>query len=486
MFEPARWNDDPPCGHLVAHPYQTHYCTYIRVPKLLTLQRPQTPHPDEVLALLIVQAIELWLRVILNDVRSALRGLASDQPAVYQPTKLFHRAARLIRLLDLHADLAESVLLHDLGLLLPLSGPLDDLRSGQLRELELVTQELARLELAGGPIQADSAHGQVGRFRRWSERYQRLLADLFERDRPQAPTFDEYLKLEELLELQVGAMGGWAAAGEQPTRLLAPEQLSPDELMFIVVHQVFELWFRALLHELDQVLAALGAPEPAISEAARRMRRVVRIQELLAEMIHIPATIAAMDFLRFRQMARRVEGVVHERGLSPASGTESYQFRELEVIAGLKHSVAYGEFLAGNSDLHTRFLTPRLEARLKQPSLPEAFGEVLAKRGLADVIEIFKPADVPNPHADLAELADLLLEFDHFFQLWRFNHLTMVQSMLGRKSGTGFLGPEYLKETVGLGMQGEDDRLLRTPQIRPRFFEDLWEARTRMQVGEQE
>jgi len=486
MHIPARWGDDPDCGHLVAHPYQTHYCTHIRVPRLLTLQNPQTPHPDEILALLIVQAIELWLRVILNDVRSALRVLASDQPPVYQPTKLLYRAARLIRLLDLHTDVAESVLLHDLGLLLPLSGPLDDIRSAQLRDLESVTEQLARLEQAGEPTQTDSAHGQVGRFRRWGERYQRLLADLFERDRPQAPSFDAYLKLDELLELQVGAMGDWAAAGERPTRLLAPEKLSPDEMMFIVVHQVFELWFRALLHELDHVLAGLGAPVPAISEAARRMRRVVRIQELLAEMIHIPATIAAMDFLRFRQMARTVDGVAQGRGLSPASGTESYQFRELEVIAGLKHSVAYKEFLGGNPDLHTRFLTPRLEARLNQPSLPEAFHTVLAKRGLADVIEIFKPADVANPHSDLAELADLMLEFDHFFQLWRFNHVTMVQSMIGRKSGTGFLGPEYLKETVGLGMQGEDDRLLRTPQIRPRFFEDLWEARTRMQVRGQE
>jgi tryptophan 2,3-dioxygenase len=102
------------------------------------------------------------------------------------------------------------------------------------------------------------------------------------------------------------------------------------------------------------------------------------------------------------------------------------------------------------------------------------------------VVEIYRSAPAPNPHADLAELADLLLEFDQFFQLWRYNHLTMVQTMIGRKSGTGFLGPEYLKETIGLGLQGEDDRPLRTPQIRPRFFEDLWEARTRMQVGAQE
>jgi len=60
----------------------------------------------------------------------------------------------------------------------------------------------------------------------------------------------------------------------------------------------------------------------------------------------------------------------------------------------------------------------------------------------------------------------------------------MVQSMLGRKSGTGFLGPEYLKETLGMGMQGEGDRLLRTPQSRSRFSENLLEARTRMQFEE--
>jgi tryptophan 2,3-dioxygenase len=100
------------------------------------------------------------------------------------------------------------------------------------------------------------------------------------------------------------------------------------------------------------------------------------------------------------------------------------------------------------------------------------------------VVTIFQTADTVNPHLDWAELAALLLEFDQFFQQWRMNHLTMVQSMIGRKSGTGFLGPEYLKETLGMGMQGKDDRLLRTPQIRPRFFEDLWEARTRLGSSE--
>jgi tryptophan 2,3-dioxygenase len=202
-------------------------------------------------------------------------------------------------------------------------------------------------------------------------------------------------------------------------------------------------------------------------------------------MIHIPATMLPMDFLKFRNQTRVVDGVIQARGLSPASGTESYQFRELEIIAGLRQSVAYTEFLHGNQDMHIRFLTPRQEERLQEPSLSEAFHRLMAARGVRDLTQIFKPADSTNAHADLAELADLLLEFDEFFQLWRVNHLTMVQSMIGRKSGTGFLGPEYLKETVGMGMQGEDDRLLQTPQMRPRFFEELWEVRTRLQASDE-
>lgn len=484
MFTPARWNDDPLCGHLVAQPYQTHYCTYTRVPKLLTLQRPHGSHPDEMLAMLALQAIELWLKVILNDVRSALGELEPGRESTFQSSKLLNRASRLVRLLDHHSDVAESILLHDLGLLLPLSGPMDDIRPDQLRELEAATDELAAHPLASTGANHKVGHDYIGRFRRWSERYQRLVADLFERDRPQAPSFDEYLALEALLDLQQGAKADWTPVGKPASGLLATEVLSPDELLFIVVHQVFELWFRALLHELDRAVEQLASEEPNIAEASRHMRRVVRIQELLAEMIHIPATITPMDFLPFRAMTRRIEGVAYERGLSPASGTESYQFRELEVIAGMKRSVAYEEFLNGNSKLHIRFLTPMVEQRLTLPSLPDAFQALVEKRGLPDIIEIFAPANVANPHADLAELADLLLEFDQFFQLWRFNHLTMVQSMIGRKSGTGFLGPEYLKETLGMGLQGEDDRPLQTPQIRPRFFEDLWEARTRMQVGE--
>jgi tryptophan 2,3-dioxygenase len=206
------------------------------------------------------------------------------------------------------------------------------------------------------------------------------------------------------------------------------------------------------------------------------MRRVVRTQKMLADMIHIPATMLPLDFLKFRNQSRVIDGDAYQRGLSPASGTESYQFRELEIVSGLKGNVAHHEMLRGNDRLPTRFLTSAQATRLQQPSLPEAFARLLERRGVGDVIVLFTPADQANPNADLAELADLLLEFDEFSHLWRVNHVAMVQSMIGRKSGTGFLGPEYLKETIGQELQGADERLLPTAQVRPRFFEPPWEA----------
>src|SRR3990172_12901577 len=115
MDSPARWKDDPDCGHLVIDSFQTHYCTYIRVPKLLTLQKPLTNHPDERLAILALQAMELWLKVVANDVRAALAEMDKSQPPTFEPTKLLYRASELIRLLGRQCDLAESVLLHDLN-----------------------------------------------------------------------------------------------------------------------------------------------------------------------------------------------------------------------------------------------------------------------------------------------------------------------------------------------------------------------------------
>jgi tryptophan 2,3-dioxygenase len=476
MQTPARWKDDPVCGHLVAHEHQTHYCTYIRVPRLLSLQSSKSTKPDEIHALLFLQAFELWFRVAIEDMGSLLNHVRKPQSATYLSKKLLNRLSKILSVLDNMNEIALSILVNDLALQIPFSAGQENDHSEQFAQLKSLDEfDGTQLKLTASKL--------VDQFHHWSEHFEEMISNLFEKTQ-NGPDYGDLLQIGDLLSLQDGVKADWTAVGDTPQAIRPTEHLSTDELMFIVVHQAFELGFRAVLFELEAVLESLLSGGEDLSDAIRRMQRINAIEKLLVQMIHIPSTMLPMDFLQFREQRKKVGEKILARGLSPASGTESYQFREIEILSGLNHSVSYEEFLLGNQRMHIRFLTPEQEARLERPSLHDAFNQLLEHRGIKDVVTIFQTADTVNPHLDLAELADLLLEFDQFFQQWRMNHLTMVQSMIGRKSGTGFLGPEYLKETLGMGMQGKDDRLLRTPQIRPRFFEDLWEARTRLGSSE--
>ncbi len=472
MHTPIPWDDDPECGHKVAHPFQTHYCTYERVPRLLSLENSLTDQPDEIWALRLLQAYELWFLVMARDLENVLDAIQG------QPTdrdKHLRRCDSLVRLLEQQTDIAGWALVEDLGVQLPLrpSGPATP--SPGFNRVRSLTGRLRRKD-AG-----QAGRQYVRRFAEWAPRFERLLARLLSPD-PEAADYETYVRIQELSSLQTGVKGNWSPVGTPPDGISPTDPVSADELMFIVVHQAFELWFNLILHELDAIRELLASQPALVGEAARRMRRVVAAQKLLIDQIHIPRTMHPLDFLQFRHETRVRDGVTYERGLSPASGTESYQFREIEIIGGVGESKGYREFLHGNEAMHIRFLTPAHQRRLEQPDLPELFQNLLKGRGVGDVIEIFKPAGAENPHAELAELADLLLEFDQFFQVWRVNHLVMVESMIGRKSGTGFLGPEYLEETVGMGQKSAKDRLLTEPQRRPRFFEELWKVRTRFQA----
>ncbi|MBI3537165.1 MAG: hypothetical protein HY070_06380 [Chloroflexi bacterium] len=145
----------------------------------------------------------------------------------------------------------------------------------------------------------------------------------------------------------------------------------------------------------------------------------------------------------------------------------------------MRDDPAFQHFLEHADVFHIQYRTPRHDERFKQMTLPEAFHIALRARGIARVENIFRAANEPNPHADLMDLADTLLAFDEFFRAWRIAHLTMVEKMIGGKSGTGFLGPEYLMETAGIRVQ-EKNRVFQEPQVRPRFFEELWRVRTRL------
>ncbi len=470
MHTPAVWQDDPECGHAVAQAYQTHYCSYIRTPRLLTLQR--TGSDDELALITAHQWHELWFKVLLTDLRAAV---VSDGET-YEAVKLLKRGLELFRLFDQHADLAETVLVRDLRVTRGLRGLEASMPSWQFREILRLAEDLPRLAAFTFPGLAEVVAEYEARMGAFRVRYERLIGDTL-RPAADGPDYAEWLALDTLLSLQEGVKAAWCPAEAAPPGFWKPDTVSPDENMFIIVHQCFELWFKVILNLVDRALPALMAGQ--VPEATRRLRRAVLIQRLLVPQIQIPATMLPLDFMRFRSQKRDEAGQAQVTGLAPASGTESYQFREIEIVCGLRDDPVFQKYLDGTDKLPVRLLTPRQRERLQQPSLPQAFRQAVRRRGLERYDDLFTPADTPNPHLDLALLADTLLEFDEFFRFWRQSHVSMVEKMIGAKSGTGFLGPEYLRETTGVMSQSQN-RIFEDQQARPRFFEELWEVRTRL------
>jgi tryptophan 2,3-dioxygenase len=254
---------------------------------------------------------------------------------------------------------------------------------------------------------------------------------------PQQVHYCSYLRVPELLALQ------------PPDDTLKHH----DELLFIITHQAFELWFKLILHELKSVIELLEQDNAGY--ATWRMRRVNQIVRLLIEQIHMTETMAPRDFFAFRA------------ALSPASGTESLQYREIEIRSGLRDTARYRPALdippgpAGSEAPQTRILTKQLAEAWAQPSLHDAFMGLLQRRSL-DVAAIYAPLDRSRQH-ELFLLAETLLEYDELFNLWRVHHRAMVERALsGATKGTGHTtGVRYLDRTLTY----------------PHFFPELWEVR---------
>lgn len=473
MPKPATWDGEPDCGHDVRSAYQTHYCTYIRVPRLLTLQRPITP--DELLLITAHQWYELWFKVLLTD----LRALVADDLTTYEPIKLLRRGIELFRLFDSHADLAESVIVREAGLTRSVRAASVSAVSRQFSEVATQARHLPRLAHQPVPALAEAAHDYAARLKAFRARYQSFLKATLIPEKSNTRTYAEWLNLPVVLALQEGIKAAWTEAGHQPVTWWKPECINPDETMFIIVHQCFEIWFKVILEHIDRALPLLLSGE--VGGAHRLLRRALAVMKLLVHQIQIPGTMLPLDFLRFRDMRQERDGKIFTTGLSPASGTESYQFREIEIVCGLRDDPVFRKYLAGTDSLPMRPITPRQAERLNQPTLPEAFRRAATQRGLQRYDDLFTPANVPNSNSDLAALGDTLIEFDEFFRFWRLGHVSMVEKMIGAKSGTGFLGPEYLMETAGIRIQ-EHNRVFAERQTRPRFFEELWAVRSRMKA----
>ncbi|MFZ0535952.1 MAG: tryptophan 2,3-dioxygenase family protein [Candidatus Sulfotelmatobacter sp.] len=266
---------------------------------------------------------------------------------------------------------------------------------------------------------------------------------------PEQLTYSSYLKVPELLELQ------------QPKS----SPVHHDELLFIIVHQTYELWFKELLHDLDAVVANLqragAAPQShdEVYEAARLLRRCTEITRVLVEQFTILETMLPTHFLAFRGL------------LEPASGFQSEQFREIEFLCGLK------------DEKMLRYHRPTPEAyaslkrRLEEPSLRDVFfgalqamGKLPALSSNATEKERFEARaravhalyQDERHHRDWIDVCERLTEFDELVVSWRLRHIQLVERIIGIRMGTGgSAGSSYLKLTLD-----------------KKFFPELWEART--------
>jgi tryptophan 2,3-dioxygenase len=246
-------------------------------------------------------------------------------------------------------------------------------------------------------------------------------------------TYGRYLRVPELLSQQI------------------PESDPPahDELLFITIHQVYELWFQLLLSELTDARDRMLAGESYVPRV--RLERCHVIERVLVGQVDVIDTMTPQDFLAFRTK------------LAPASGFQSAQFREIEFLSGLKDHGFLDRF---------RGLTEperdRLRRRLDEPSLWDGYLALLDKAGFTVVtaderFEAYRTiANDRERHGALWDLAEALIEHDQAWSLWRARHVLMAERQIGTKRGTGgSAGGAYLRKRVDL-----------------RFYPELWELRS--------
>jgi len=220
-------------------------------------------------------------------------------------------------------------------------------------------------------------------------------------------------------------------------------------LLFITIHQVYELWFQLLLHELTDARDRMLAGEAYLPRV--RLARCLAVEKVLVEQVDVIDTMTPQDFLVFRSK------------LAPASGFQSAQFREIEFLSGLRDPLYLQRF---------RGLTPverdRLTRRLDEPSLWDGFLQLLRHNGFGvdereDRFAAYKTiAGDRERHGPLWDLAEALVDHDQAWALWRARHVLMAERQIGTKPGTGgSAGGAYLRSRIEL-----------------RFYPELWELRT--------
>jgi tryptophan 2,3-dioxygenase len=254
-------------------------------------------------------------------------------------------------------------------------------------------------------------------------------------------TYTSYLALEEILGAQ------------------RPKSDEHDEILFIVVHQVYELWFKQLIHELRYLQAMLEEGNDA--RAFSTFKRLLTILKLVVQQLDVIETMTPVQFLTFREL------------LESSSGFQSGQFRELEAILGRRDPGVLTAYHEQSPD-HAK-----VKAALERPSVYDSFLRYLSDKGYdvpAEALErdVTRPVqestgvqaallDAYRDDGEPAQVAERLVDFDEGFMEWRYHHVKMVERTIGMRQGTGGYGAEYLRSTLN----------------QP-FFPDLWAVRSEL------
>ena len=257
--------------------------------------------------------------------------------------------------------------------------------------------------------------------------------------------YNSYLKIPDLLELQ------------QPIS----DPVHHDEMFFIIIHQAAELWFKNIMHEVEKVVD--GFREPMISRALKGFKRVTAITDLLVKQINLLSTLTPVEFAGFRD------------NLNPASGFQSFQFRKMEYLFGVRDAF----FLKFFESMPER--VAELEEIRNQPTVYDEFWKCLKETAKVDLPDSFLQRDCTKNHElneDLVQvilniyenpgenyhfclLFEAMLDFDEKFSLFRSTHMLMVERTIGHKKGTGgSAGYKFLQSRAHL-----------------KFFPELWDVR---------
>jgi tryptophan 2,3-dioxygenase len=257
-------------------------------------------------------------------------------------------------------------------------------------------------------------------------------------------TYANYLDLEKLLTLQ-------------NPRSSPPEH---DEMLFIIIHQTYELWFKQLLHEFEKINRDFSAGD--LFGAIHTFKRVRTIMKTLVQQVDILETMTPTSFSSFRDR------------LETASGFQSVQFREIEFVLGYKRESALGYVKPDFPGVD------RLGARVHERTVVDHFYDFLETRG-AQIPAELKQRDVTKPNGpneevqreilrlyktapEMSILFELMTDFDEGLQEWRYRHIKLVERTIGAKKGTGGSpGVPFLKESL----------------FKP-IFHDLWAIRHEM------